>query len=234
MRHENPALEIRHLVAGARAATGLTVIIDVLRAFSVACYAFANGAARIIPVADVAAAFALRRENPAYLLMGERGGIKIEGFDFGNSPSEIQPVDLNGRTLVHTTSNGTQGLVNARRADEVITGSFVNTSAVVDYIRQRAPQRVTLVAMGSNGREAVEDRLCAEYIHALVNGLEPDFAPIEHAIRTSDHVAPFLDPHVLELLAADVDLCLKRDSFPFVLRARPDTAGLLALTPYQV
>ena len=106
-------IQILQLIEGARAAQGLTVIIDVFRAFSVACYAFDAGVARIFPVGSVDEARALKRENPTWLLAGERGGARLEGFDFGNSPSEIEGVDLRGRTLIQATSAGTRGLVSA-------------------------------------------------------------------------------------------------------------------------
>ena len=78
--------EIHHLIEGARAATGVAVIIDVFRAFSVACYAFGNGAARMIPVGDAETAYRLKRENPAFLLIGEienRIRVLIDGIVMG-------------------------------------------------------------------------------------------------------------------------------------------------------
>lgn len=227
-------IAIRHLVSGAQQATGLTVIIDVLRAFSVVCYAFGRGVEMIIPVAEIGTAFALQREHPDFLLMGERGGYKVAGFDFGNSPSEIATADLSGKTLVHTTSHGTQGLVNARQATEVITGSFVNAPAIVRYVAQRTPQTVTLVGMGVDGREAIEDTLCAEYLRDCLRGGRPDFAAIAQTIRDSGRVARFLDPAEERLPAADVDLCLRLGVFDFVLRAEPYGDGLLALSQVAV
>src|SRR5512139_2519438 len=116
-------IEILQLIEGARKAAGLTVVIDVFRAFTTACYAIAQGAERIIPVGDLDLAYDLKRENPRYLLMGERKGRRPPGFDYGNSPTEIEAADFTRRTLVQTTSAGTQGIANACRADEIITGS---------------------------------------------------------------------------------------------------------------
>src|SRR6185503_14452517 len=106
-------VEILDFVAGARRARGVAVVIDVFRAFSVACYAYARGAKRLIPVAEIETALSLRRDHPGYLAIGERGGKKVDGFDFGNSPTEISQADVRGRTIVHTTSAGTQGMTNA-------------------------------------------------------------------------------------------------------------------------
>ena len=62
-------------------------------------------------------------------------------------------IDFSGKTVIHTTSAGTQGLVNAVQADEVITGSFVNAEAIVSYIRRQAPAMVSLVSMGTAARQ---------------------------------------------------------------------------------
>src|SRR5215213_9254588 len=100
-------------VAGARAARGLAIVIDVFRAFSVAPHAVAAGASRVLPVGDVADALALRQVFPTALLVGERHARRLPGFDAGNSPTEIIALNVAGRPVVHTTHAGTQGLVNA-------------------------------------------------------------------------------------------------------------------------
>ena len=106
-------IQILHYASGAEKANGLAVIIDVFRAFSLACYLFDRGAIRIIAVRDVDRAFELKRQHPDYVLIGERHARKVPGFDYGNSPTEIRKVDLPGRVVVHTTHAGTQALVAA-------------------------------------------------------------------------------------------------------------------------
>ena len=141
------------------------VVIDVFRAFSVAAYAFAKGARTIIPVAEIDAAVGLKALYPDALLIGERHARPLPGFDCGNSPTELSRLDLRGRTLIHTTHAGTQGLTNATQADEVITGALVNAGAVIRYIQSRKPERVTIVRMGQDARENCdEDDLCAEIL----------------------------------------------------------------------
>ncbi len=126
------------LLADAGKAAGWTVVIDVFRAFTVAPLAFASGARRIHPVATPEEALALKAEHPDWLLMGEREGRPLPGFDFGNSPAEIVTADLRDRILVQRTSAGVQGLLAAARnpaVTRVLTGSFVNAAAVIGYVR---------------------------------------------------------------------------------------------------
>ncbi len=222
-------IRILDLVQGAQQATGVTVIIDVLRAFSVACYAFAGGATAVIPVGDVAQARELKRRHPAYLLIGERGGLKLPGFDYGNSPSELQTVDLRGKTLIHTTSSGTQGIVNAAHAADIITGAFVNADAIVRHIRRSGATDVSLVAMGRVDLPAIEDTLCAAYIRDRLLGRTPDFDAMRQAVLADERVRPFLDPAIPDMPAGDLDLCLQVGVFDFVLRAEPFEADGMAL-----
>ncbi|HXW10498.1 MAG TPA: 2-phosphosulfolactate phosphatase, partial [Steroidobacteraceae bacterium] len=121
-------------VAGAARARGIALVVDVFRAFTVAPHAYAAGASRLIPVAAVEDALALRQRLPDALLVGERHARRLPGFDAGNSPTEILALDLAGRPVVHTTHAGTQGLVAATGADEVLTASLVNVSALVRYV----------------------------------------------------------------------------------------------------
>ncbi len=213
-------IRILHLIEGAREAEGLTVVIDVFRAFSVAAYAFAGGAAKIIPVGELDIALRLKNEDPSRLLIGERDEQKPAGFDFGNSPSQIMQADLRGKTLIHTTSAGTQGLVNAVHADEIITGSFVNAGAISRYILKQKPENVSLVCMGYSARYPVEeDSFCAEYIKNELEGRESDFEKMVQIIRQTSGRRFFDDQKQLYAPAADFDLCLDLDRFSFVITA---------------
>src|SRR5664280_2256692 len=158
-------VEIMEFVKGARNARGIAVIIDVFRAFTVACFAVDAGAVKIIATAEVSEAFLLKKKYKNSVLIGERDEKKIEGFDFGNSPTEIIKADLSGKTVIHTTTAGTQGLINAINADIVLTGSFVNADAIVNYTKSVNANVVSLVAMGYRATlSAEEDLLCAEMI----------------------------------------------------------------------
>ena len=145
-----------------------------------------NGAREIIPVGDVDLAYKLKEENPDYVLMGERKGKMLPGFDYGNSPADIQTVDFSGKTVIQTTSAGTQGFANAKDADELISGSFVNAEAIVAYIKKKSPEKVSLVCMGTwavNPND--EDTLCAEYIAGRLKNQEFDKKEIYQRLKDS-------------------------------------------------
>jgi 2-phosphosulfolactate phosphatase len=212
-------IEIVDFVAGARAARGVAVVIDVFRAFSVACYAYAGGAERIIPIGAVATALDLKHANPHYIALGERYGRQLEGFDFGNSPSHITETDVRGRTLVHTTHAGTQGLTNATGADVVLTGSLVNARAICAYIQSLNPREVTIVRMGSAAAvRCAEDDLCAELLHARLSGQPYDTGTIRQRLRSSPAAEKFFDPEATWAPERDFELCTDVDRFDFVLR----------------
>ena len=89
-------IRILHLLDGARNAEGLTVIIDVFRAFSLEAYLYESGAASIVPVGTVEDAFLWKEKHPDYILAGERNGKKVDGFDLGNAPSAVKDIDVKG------------------------------------------------------------------------------------------------------------------------------------------
>ena len=225
-------VRVLELVDGAREARGLTVVIDVFRAFTLECYLFAQGAKAIYPIGSVDEARALKAAHPDWLCFGERGGWQVEGFDFGNSPSQVAGVDLTGRTCIHTTSAGTQGIVNATGADEIVTGSLANARAVATYIRRRDPREVSIVAMGTSGvTSADEDVLCARYIEALLKGQGDDFDVAAKAAALRDGAgAKFFDPEQPQYPAADFPYCVDSDRFDFVIRVGKDADGRLVNT----
>lgn len=216
-------VQILQLLDGAKEARGLTVIIDVFRAFSTACYAYWKDAAKIIPVGNIEKAYQLKQDNPEYILMGERDERKPTGFDFGNSPSLLSTANLEGKTIVHTTSSGTQGIESALRADEIITGSFVNAAAITQYIRSQNPETISLVSMGYACEYPTdEDTLCAEYIKNELQGLENDFGRMKKIIRKGSGKR-FFEPANQEWApSSDFDLCLQRNIFDFVLKIEND------------
>lgn len=224
-------INILQLIEGAKKARGLTVIIDVFRAFSTACYAFSRGVNRIIPVGDLELAYSLKEENMDYILMGERQGKILPGFDFGNSPTHILEADLTAKTVVHTTSAGTQGIVNATQADEIITASFVNAAAVSEYIKVKNPAVVSLVCMGNACEyEAEEDTLCAQYLKNALEG-KPCLKKGEiKEILQKNAGQRFFDPASQAWAPkTDFQLCTDLDRFNFVLKAIKNIEGYYQL-----
>lgn len=124
------------IIHDANEATGLAIIIDVFKAFTVEPYIINNGAQKLIPVGDMQIAYDYKKKDKNCILIGERNGIKLPDFDYGNSPSQIENVDFTGKTVIHTTSCGTQGIVRAVNAKEIVTGSLVNAKAIVQYIKK--------------------------------------------------------------------------------------------------
>ncbi len=164
-------------------ATGLVVVIDVLRAFSAAAYAFKAGARRITLVSGVEEALALKAQTPGALIMGEVGGLPPAGFDFGNSPAELARQDLRGRDLIQRTGAGTQGAVRCANADTLFAASFVVAGATVRAIQRLAPPGVTFVITGRGHGD--EDLACGEYLQACISGDDPDSAPYLDRVRGS-------------------------------------------------
>jgi 2-phosphosulfolactate phosphatase len=206
------------LLSGARAARGLTVVIDVFRAFSTAAYAIDRGATEVVLVGPVDEAFALRRRWPDAVLMGEVHGRRVKGFDFGNSTSAIARADLRGRRLIQRTSAGTQGVVAASGAHEIVLGSFVCAGAIVRHVRACAPDLVSLVAMGMRAeREAPEDEACAKLLEARLAGASLDEAALLESV-VSGGAGQRFEEDSEDFPRADVAHCLRLDAFDFVLR----------------
>ena len=224
-------IKILHLIEGAKQAKGLTVIIDVFRAFSLECYLYDMAVKQIRPVGTIDEAFSLRNRIQNSILIGERHGQKCDGFDYGNSPSSILKEDVTGKTIIHTTSAGTQGIVNAAYASEIITESLVNAKAAAEYIIARQPQEVSLVCMGNGGvRPAPEDELCAEYIKSILEGRE--FVDLEQKVNSlkNNGGEHFFDKSRQNIFPeADFYMCVKYNKFPFVIKIKKDEMGYVAI-----
>ena len=215
------------IIDDAKKATGIAIIIDVFRAFTVEPIIIKNGAKKLIVIGDKEIAYNLKKENSNYILIGERGGIKLPNFDYGNSPSQIEKVDFTNKVVVHTTSCGTQGIVNSINAKEIITGSLVNISAIVKYIKNKGYEDISIVTLAKPGSNPFEeDNLCAEYIKAkLENKSTDEFkARILNLKYTSG--AKFFDNKLQEIYPKkDFYLCTDIDKYNFVLKAKKDEEG---------
>lgn len=174
-------------------ARGVVIVIDVIRAFSVAAYALAGGAQALWLVSTVEEAFALRERNPEVLLsgtsprqggqkqktllIGEVGGRLIPGFDLNNSPALMIASDVRGRILVQRTGAGTQGALAVANAAHILLSSLVNARATATYARMLAESTEGIVTLhptqgGLDNGEPGEDQVCANYLEALIRGRE--------------------------------------------------------------
>ena len=155
--HFLPALMPAESLSG-----GTAVIIDILRASSTITTALQNGASRVIPCGTPDEARKIRDESPtgSVLLGGERGGVLIEGFDCGNSPTEYPTNRVAGKTIAFTTTNGTKALLKSAAAETILIGAFVNRQALVDRLCADL-RAVHLVCAGTDGEITGEDVLFA-------------------------------------------------------------------------
>lgn len=228
-------IRILHLIEGAKQAKGVAVIIDVFRAFSVEAYLMDGGAETIFPVGDINFAYQYKKDHPEILLVGERHGVMCEGFDLGNSPTQVVATDVRGKTVLHTTSAGTQGIANAQNADIVMTGSLVNAKAIARYIKALNPTDVSLVCMGLEAKaESEEDTLCAEYIKSLLEDAPIDLTNRIEGLKTT-RGKKFFDPARQSVFPeSDFHYCVDVDKFDFVLRVEKNADGLMAVKKIPV
>ena len=199
------------------AAKGVAIVVDVLRAFSTAAYAFSRGATEIILVSTVEEALFLKNSLTGARAMGEVGGLPPAGFDFGNSPSYIRDVDLSGITLIQRTGAGTQGAVRSRAADVILAASFVVADATIRKISTLKVNEITFVISGQFDGRGDEDLACAEYLEALLRGKQPDTGPFIRRVYESRDALQHLDPAETGFPLSDLDYCTKIDHFNFAM-----------------
>lgn len=136
----------------------IVVVVDILRATSCMTTGIAEGVASIRPVATLEECSALKEQG--YFTAAERGGQKVAGFDIGNSPFSYMEDQFKGAKIAVTTTNGTLSITKSKSADQIIIGSFLNLTAVAQYIL-RYDQDVIILCAGWQGRVNLEDTLFA-------------------------------------------------------------------------
>ncbi len=144
----------------------IVVIIDILRATSAICVAFQNGADKMIPVATVEEARAYKEQG--FLAGAERDAIKVDGFDFGNSPYDYMTEKIKGKTIALSTTNGTQAIEVSRNAYQVVVGSFLNIDVLCKWLAEQN-RNVLLLCSGWKNKFNLEDSLFAGAVtHELI------------------------------------------------------------------
>ncbi|HAX71352.1 MAG TPA: 2-phosphosulfolactate phosphatase [Anaerolineales bacterium] len=205
-------------------ATGIVLIIDVLRAFSTAAYAFSRGAKEIRLVSGIQEALDLKAQIPNAKVMGEVGGLPPEGFDFGNSPTRILEHDLTGITLIQRTGAGTQGAVRAVRADVMLATSLVVAGATVRCVSKLDPAEVSFVITGGMNND--EDVVCAEYLEKQFTGQEMDANEIARRVIASRDALQHMPDHP-QFPKLDLTLCSRIDAFDFAMPIRRENGHLI-------
>ncbi|GGW99269.1 putative 2-phosphosulfolactate phosphatase [Streptomyces malachitofuscus] len=194
----------------------VAVVIDVMRAFTVAAWAFARGAERIVLADSLDEALALKARHPDWVAL--KDGPPAPGFDAVNSPGLLRSVDLGGRTVVQKTTAGTVGALAVREASLVLCAGFVVAEETARYVRSRGYDRVTFVVTGEDGR-AEEDLACAQYIARRAAGVATDAAEFLHRAASSRAAAELAEGVRRGTHPDDVPLCLELDRFPFAMVA---------------
>lgn len=206
-------------------ARGVVIVIDVIRAFTVAGYAFAGGAARLWLVRTREEARALRTREPQALLAGEEQGRLIKGFDTNNSPARMATTNVRGRLIIQRTGAGTQGAVLVAHANHVLLSALTNARATAMYAHTLAASAdgvITLLPTGSPEDFAYgnEDTLCADYIEALLLGRDDDALDILdkgiEQLQTSTRFELWEQGHE-DFPFADIAAVLDVDRFNFAM-----------------
>jgi 2-phosphosulfolactate phosphatase len=198
--------------------SGVVIVIDVIRAFTNAAFAFSRGAQAIYPVSTVEEAMQFKAEHSGALACGEVGGVPPDGFDFGNSPTQTRALDLNGKLIVQRTGAGTQGIVRSVKAETMLAASLVVANATVKYIEGFHLESITFVITGQIGDgRGDEDLACAEYLETLFKKEQRDHASyVERVLRSRDALL-HLDPNLPQFPRSDLDYCTQIDAFDFVM-----------------
>ncbi|GIE89576.1 2-phosphosulfolactate phosphatase [Actinoplanes regularis] len=210
----------------------VAVVIDVMRAFTVTAWAFAQGAEKIVLAGSLEEALDLKAAHPDWITL--KDGSPAPGFDLVNSPGLLSSIDLTGRTVVQKTTNGTVGVHAARGASLLLCASFAVAGATAELLRAYG-EDVTFVVTGGHGR-ADEDLACAEYIAGRVVDPGTEVAGFLRRAAESQAAADLKDG-VLRghpgIHVDDVALCLEADRFPFAMVANPEDA-LMVLRPRPI
>ncbi|MGW2022937.1 2-phosphosulfolactate phosphatase [Streptomyces decoyicus] len=211
-------------------APSVAVVVDVMRAFTVAAWAFGQGAEKIVLAESLDEALALKARHPDWVAL--KDGAAAPGFDLVNSPGLLRSVDLGGRTVVQKTTAGTVGALAVKEASLVLCASFVVAQATAQLLRTHKGDSVTFVVTGEDG-QADEDLACAQYIARRATGAGTDASDFLRRAGESHAAAELAEGVRQGVHPDDVALCLELDRFPFAMRATLEDS-LMVLRPCAV
>ena len=211
-------------------APSVAVVVDVMRAFTVAAWAFAQGAEKVVLAESLDDALALKARHRGWAAL--KDGPPAPGFDMVNSPGMLRSVDLGGRTVVQKTTAGTVGALAVKEASLVLCAGFVVAEATARVLQTRNSDSVTFVVTGEDGR-ADEDLACAQYIARRATGAGTDAAEYLRRAATSRAAVELAEGVRQGVHADDVALCLELDRFSFAMVATLEDS-LMVLRPCAV
>ncbi|UYM82288.1 2-phosphosulfolactate phosphatase [Heyndrickxia coagulans] len=199
------------------------IVIDVIRAFTVAHHAFLGGVKEIWLADSEEAAFCIKDKYPHVLLTGEGNGLPIPGFDLGHSPAAIAKQPLAGKTLVQTSTNGVKAAFRALCAKEVYVTGFSNAKMTAKWVlrkwKGKDNARINMIASHPTGED---DLACALYMESIINGAEtikPE-SVIKEIVNASV-AKKFLDPGQPAFNPADLEFCSNETDCGFVMKIDP-------------
>ncbi len=215
----------------------VVVVVDIFRATSTMTAALSNGVAKVIPVSDLDHCNSFQGNE--YIKAAERGGKKVEGFHYGNSPFDYEGEDVKGKTLVMTTTNGTKALNLSKDADQVLIGSFLNASSTLNYLK-KVGKDVLIFCAGWKGRFSLEDTLYAGYLAELLLGAgfehNSDSVFVSIGMSNSAKIQGWEDysanaAHYRRLNSfrnhEDIKFCMKMDQYDLVAGLVDDSIRIL-------
>ncbi|MGE7387893.1 2-phosphosulfolactate phosphatase [Streptomyces sp. NPDC004126] len=211
-------------------APSAAVVVDVMRAFTVAAWAFSRGAEKIVLAESLDEVLALKARRPDWVAL--KDGPPAPGFDAVNSPGLLRSADLGGRTVVQKTTAGTVGALAVKDASLVLCAGFVVAEATARLLRARGCGSVTFVVTGEDGR-AEEDLACARYIAGRAAGAGEDPADFLRRAAGSRAAAELAQGVREGSHPDDVALCLELDRFPFAMVAALEDSHMV-LRPFDV
>ncbi|MBK8981569.1 MAG: 2-phosphosulfolactate phosphatase [Ignavibacteria bacterium] len=211
------------------------IILDVLRATTTMTIALANGAKEIVPTESIATAVRVAKGSKNSMLCGERNGKVVDGFKLGNSPVEYTPEVIKDHSLIFSTTNGTLAIIKSKFAKNCVLASFLNISAVVDYVNS-IDEDFTIICAGKLNDFCLEDAVCAGMILSKLSegrNLEMKDSEIA-ALNLCNDLAMLLnvpsEEKILRMFnmsehgkyltsigfGADLEIASKIDSYPFI------------------
>lgn len=232
-------------IASNLGASDVFIVIDVIRATTTIATVLGQGAERVLVAPSIERARAAAEKIPSSLLCGERNVRPVAGFDYGNSPSQFAQLDLRGRTLILTTTNGTRAFYACPPEAVRLAGSLYNAQAVTARALELARQHggnIHLVCSGELGYFALDDAVCAGGLVLELQRQQQDISMLESADAALALYRAYEPPRVLEHcnsarsvieagLSADTDFCMQisKSNIVPVVAGIDETTGLLEI-----